>query len=57
VALINDMFLAGAETSANSLSMLVRRMIQHPEVQAKIRAEIHEVVGTNRRVSLADSKK
>ena len=41
-----DLFGAGSETTATTLSWAVLYMILYPEVQAKIHQEIDEVIGT-----------
>ena len=44
--------LKGAETTSSSLLWAILFLLHHPEVQRKVQAEIDEVVGRNRRVSL-----
>jgi cytochrome P450 len=41
------LFLAGHETTANALSWTWYLLSQHPEVEAKLQAELHEVLGEN----------
>jgi cytochrome P450 family 110 len=46
--LYDEMFtllIAGHETTATSLAWIFYRVLQHPEVVARLRAEIHEVTG------------
>ncbi len=50
------MVLAGHETTANALTFLFYLVAQHPEVHARMRAEVHEVLG-DRAPSIADLKK
>ena len=39
------MLLAGHETTATSLSWVVHRLLQHPDVLEKVRAELQRVIG------------
>jgi cytochrome P450 len=49
-----DLFLAGTETSSGLLSMTMRYMLWHPEIQDKVRQEIYKVVGKERSASADD---
>ncbi len=49
-----DMWIAGAETSVTTLRWALLHLLHHPEVQAKVRQEIHSVVGKERSVEMAD---
>ena len=40
-----DMFTAGSETTSTTLAWAVCYMITHPEVQARVQAEIDAVLG------------
>lgn len=48
------LFLTGAETTSSSLLWAILFLLHHPEVQGKVHAEIDEVVGSGRRVTLED---
>ena len=52
--IIKDLFFAGSETTATTIQWACYFFMRHPEVQERMRKEIEEVVGTNRRPSLAD---
>ena len=49
-----DLFVAGSETSSSTLSHGILFMIRHPEIQERVRDEVHQVVGTDRQPTLAD---
>lgn len=51
---LNDLFLAGAETSSTTLTWGMLYMVRHPEVQKKVQEELDEVVGRSRCPSLTD---
>ena len=40
-----DLFFAGTETSATSLTWAILYMIREPEIQAKVHQELDEVIG------------
>jgi len=44
------MLLAGEDTTANSLAWLMHLMVEHPDVQSKMRAEADRVLGGSARV-------
>ena len=44
------MLLAGEDTTANTLAWMMHFMVEHPEVQARMREEADRVLGTHRRV-------
>ena len=48
---------SGAETTSSSLLWAILFLLHHPEVQRKVQAEIDEVVGPSRRVSLGGHSK
>ncbi|GMS91612.1 hypothetical protein PENTCL1PPCAC_13787 [Pristionchus entomophagus] len=50
----SDFFLAGVETTMTTLRWAMMFMAKHEDVQARLRREIHAVVGTNRLPSLND---
>ncbi|XP_072396455.1 methyl farnesoate epoxidase-like isoform X3 [Diabrotica undecimpunctata] len=54
VATCMDMFMAGSETTSNTLSFAVLYLILYPEVQKKAQAEIDYVIGKCRTPCLAD---
>ncbi|XP_072168477.1 cytochrome P450 2J2-like [Diadema setosum] len=55
-ASITDLFLAGTETTATSLKWSVMFMMDNPEVQERVQAEIDKVVGRSRLPTLDDRK-
>ncbi|CAH1992971.1 unnamed protein product [Acanthoscelides obtectus] len=57
VALSMDMFMAGSETTSNTLSFCFLYLILYPEVQKKAQDEIDAVVGKIRVPSLDDRPK
>jgi cytochrome P450 len=52
-----DLFMAGSETTSNTMEFALLYMILHPEVQKKVQAEIDSVVGSNRFPSILDKPK
>ncbi|GGR79723.1 cytochrome P450 [Deinococcus sedimenti] len=42
---VMTLFLAGHETTANTLTFLLLLLSRHPDVQARVRAELREVLG------------
>lgn len=51
------MFIAGSETTTKSLGFGTLHIIKNQKVQARMQAEIDEVVGRNRRPLLEDRPK
>ncbi len=51
---LSDLFFAGSETTSSTLSWAILFMIRHPDVQDKVREEIHRVVGRDWLPTLAD---
>ncbi|CAB3399048.1 unnamed protein product [Caenorhabditis bovis] len=49
-----DFWLAGMETTSNSLRWHILYMMKFPEIQDKVREEIHSVVGTSGYPSMTD---
>ncbi|XP_049444370.1 cytochrome P450 2J6-like [Epinephelus fuscoguttatus] len=49
-----DLFVAGSETTATTLCWAFLYMAKYPEIQAKVQAEIDEVIGQSRQVSMED---
>ncbi|KAM0838451.1 hypothetical protein ACQ4PT_060956 [Festuca glaucescens] len=54
VALLWEMIFRGTDTVAILLEWTMARMVLHPDIQAKVQAEIDAVVGRGRAVSDAD---
>lgn len=54
---IADLFGAGSETTSSTLRWVVLYMALHPDVQAKVQAEIDGVVAKGTLPSLADRAK
>ncbi|KAM6940207.1 cytochrome P450 2U1 [Xenentodon cancila] len=52
--IIGDLFVAGSDTTANSVLWFLLFMALYPDIQDKIQAEIDEVVGKHRVPSLTD---
>ncbi|XP_034544780.1 cytochrome P450 2U1 [Notolabrus celidotus] len=52
--IIGDLFIAGTDTTANSVLWVLLYLILHPDIQDKVQVEIDEVVGTHRVPSLTD---
>lgn len=53
---LRDFFLAGSETTTTTLKWSLAFLVNHPDIQTKMRAEIDDVIGS-RPVSLADRDK
>nr|WCC58046.1 cytochrome P450 [Pharsalia antennata] len=54
MSLCLDLFMAGAETTSNTLAFTVMYMVLYPEIQTKVQAEIDREVGRNRCPNLND---
>ena len=54
---MQDLFIAGSETTSSSLASMLFYMILYPEVQKPIQTEIDEIVGRNREVTFEDKSK
>lgn len=54
VMTMNDVFNAGLETTATTLRWLVAYMAHYPEVQARLHAELDDVIGHGRMPCLKD---
>ncbi|XP_054460498.1 cytochrome P450 2U1 [Anoplopoma fimbria] len=52
--IIGDLFIAGTDTTANSVLWVLLYMVLHPDIQDKVQTEIDEVVGKHRILSLTD---
>lgn len=57
IATCNDFFVAGGDTTNNTLSFCLLYMVLHPEVQSAVRKELDSVVGQDRRPSLEDKQR
>ena len=51
---MQDMFIAGNETSTTTILWTLVQLVTHPKVQAKIHAQLDEVVGFDRKPELKD---
>ncbi|CAJ1060173.1 uncharacterized protein LOC121511702 [Xyrichtys novacula] len=49
-----DLFLAGTETTSTTLQWALVFLINNPDIQAKVQAEIDTVIGQNRLPTMAD---
>ncbi|XP_069805261.1 cholesterol 24-hydroxylase-like isoform X2 [Dendropsophus ebraccatus] len=47
-------FIAGQETTANQLSFAVQELGRHPEILARVQAEVDEVIGSRRDIEYED---
>lgn len=54
---MQDMFIAGNETSTTTILWTLVHLVTHPKIQAKIRAQLDEVVGFDRKPELKDREK
>ena len=54
VNILLDLFIAGMDTTSNTLSFAILFMVNNKEVQLRVRQEIRDVVGMDRQPSLAD---
>ena len=54
VMTMNDVFNAGLETSATTLRWLMAYMATYPEIQARVHAELDDVIGSGRMPNLND---
>ncbi|XP_017556900.1 cytochrome P450 2U1 [Pygocentrus nattereri] len=52
--IIGDLFIAGTDTTTNTILWMVLYMCLYPEVQEKVQQEINAVVGSGRLPSLTD---
>ncbi|XP_056637719.1 methyl farnesoate epoxidase [Diorhabda sublineata] len=57
LAICMDMFMAGSETTSNTLSFSFLYLILYPDVQKKAQEEIDRVIGKDRNPSLDDRPK
>ncbi|KAI6239331.1 hypothetical protein M3Y99_00585200 [Aphelenchoides fujianensis] len=53
-AMVLDLFLAGQDTTSNTLGFLVNYVLNHPEVGRKIERELAEKIGSGRLIQTAD---
>uniref|UniRef100_A0AC34FIA1 Cytochrome P450 n=1 Tax=Panagrolaimus sp. ES5 TaxID=591445 RepID=A0AC34FIA1_9BILA len=49
-----DMWIAGQETSANTLIFSILYLLHNPNIQEKLHAELDTVIGSDRRINLSD---
>ncbi|KAK0139635.1 Cytochrome P450 2U1 [Merluccius polli] len=52
--IIGDLFIAGTDTSTNSILWMLLYMVLNPDVQEKVQAEMDQVVGRERLPSMKD---
>ncbi|XP_072044411.1 cytochrome P450 2D6-like [Amphiura filiformis] len=53
-ATVEDLFLAGSETTATTLRWCAVLMLEHPDVQSRVQRELDDIIGRNRLPTLAD---
>ncbi|KAI6239392.1 Cytochrome P450 domain containing protein [Aphelenchoides fujianensis] len=53
-AMVLDLFLAGQDTTSNTLGFLVNYVLNHPEVGRRIERELAERIGSGRLIQTAD---
>ncbi|CAH1775797.1 unnamed protein product [Owenia fusiformis] len=51
---IEDLFIAGTETTTTFLGWSFLMMLHYPDVQKRVQQEIHDIVGTDRLPSMTD---
>ncbi|CAH1777735.1 unnamed protein product, partial [Owenia fusiformis] len=51
---IEDLFAAGTDTTTLSMKWLFLRMLHHPDVQQRVKKDIHNVIGKERIPSMKD---
>jgi cytochrome P450 len=49
-----ELFIAGGDTTNNTLAFCLLYMVLHPKVQSAIQEELDSVVGRNRRPTVED---
>ncbi|KAI6217045.1 Cytochrome P450-33C9 [Aphelenchoides fujianensis] len=54
VVLLFDLWVAGQETTSNTIGWTFAYLLHHPEVQRKAQEELKRVIGTNRIITTAD---
>ncbi|XP_067326544.1 cytochrome P450 2C19-like [Anolis sagrei] len=54
---INDLFVAGMETTSTTLRFILMLLLEHPAVAAKVHEEIDQVIGGERMPTMADRPK
>ncbi|KAM6972214.1 cytochrome P450 2U1 [Aplochiton taeniatus] len=52
--IIGDLFIAGTDTTTNSVLWMLLYMVVYPDIQEKVQAEIDMVIGSDRTPSLTD---
>jgi cytochrome P450 len=52
-----DLFMAGSETTSNTLSCIMLKFLEHPEMQSRVQEEIDAVAGRERLPNCSDKPK
>jgi len=55
-AVLLDFFVAGSDTTTNSLSWALLYLAKHPDIQKKVQQEIDDVIGRERTPAMTDQK-
>ncbi len=53
-AVLEDLFFAGAETTATTLRWCALLMMENPDIQSRVHRELDDIIGRNRLPTLAD---
>ncbi|KAJ0971148.1 hypothetical protein J5N97_019107 [Dioscorea zingiberensis] len=56
-SLLTELFYAGSDTSSVTVEWVMAELLRHPEVMARVRSEIKEVIGSEKEVDESDIAK
>nr|AKH03520.1 cytochrome P450 3130A1 [Paracyclopina nana] len=54
LSILVDFFIAGSDTTSNSINWAMLYMIKHPDIQSKVRQELDAKVGPNKRARMSE---